>query len=42
MILENILAEAPDNFIIQDALCRCFDAVQEHEKIVCSCSGGGR
>lgn len=41
MTLESIIAEAPDNFVIQDALDKCFKIVQEHRHIVCSCSGGG-
>ncbi len=40
MTLEGIIADAPDNFVIQDALAKCFEVVQEHHHIVCSCSGG--
>lgn len=38
--LESIMSIAPDNFVIRDALARCFEVVQEHEHIVCSYSGG--
>ena len=41
MTLDNIITFAPDNFVIQDALARCFEVVQKHRHIVCSCSGGG-
>ena len=41
MTLDSIIASAPDNFVIRDALARCFEVVQEHKHIVCSCSGGG-
>lgn len=40
MTLESIIADAPNNFVIRDALARCFEVVQEHQHIVCSCSGG--
>lgn len=39
--LERILNEAPDNFVIQDALIRCYEIVSTHNRIVCSVSGGG-
>ena len=38
--LENIIAESPSNFVIQDALAKCFEIVQSHNKIACSISGG--
>lgn len=38
--LEQVLAEAPDNFVILDALERCFEVVRDHKKIMCSVSGG--
>lgn len=39
--LEQILNDAPDNFVIQDALIRCYEIVSTHNHIVCSVSGGG-
>lgn len=39
--LEQILSNAPDNFVIQDALIRCYEIVSTHNHIVCSISGGG-
>ena len=41
MTLDSVIVSAPDNFVIRDALARCFEVVQEHRHIVCSCSGGG-
>ena len=41
MTREEIISSAPQNFVIRDALDRCYDVVQEHHKIMCSCSGGG-
>lgn len=38
--LQQLIAEAPDNFVIQNALIRCAEVVAEHTKIVCSVSGG--
>lgn len=40
MTLESAIAEAPDNFVIRDALVRCFTITREHNKIMCSISGG--
>lgn len=40
MTLDSVIASAPDNFVILDALARCFEVVQGHQHIVCSCSGG--
>lgn len=37
---EHILSEAPDNFVIQNALGACFERVLEHKHILCSVSGG--
>lgn len=37
---EKILEESPDNFIIRDALARCYEVVEDHKKIECSISGG--
>lgn len=39
-IIEKVIAEAPDNFVIKDALIRCYEIVGEHNKIMCSVSGG--
>lgn len=36
-----IISQAPDNFVIQDALAKCYEVVEEHNHILCSCSGGG-
>lgn len=41
MTLDSVIVSAPDNFVIRDALARCFEVVQKHRHIVCSCSGGG-
>lgn len=38
--LETIVANAPDNFVIRNALVKCYEVVHEHNKIVCSVSGG--
>lgn len=38
--LEQILSNAPDNFVILDALIRCYEIVSTHNRIVCSISGG--
>lgn len=38
--LEQIIAEALDNFVIQNALIKCYEVVSSHNKIVCSVSGG--
>lgn len=40
MTLDSVIVSAPDNFVIRDALARCFEVVQRHRHIVCSCSGG--
>lgn len=40
--IEQIIAESPDNFVIQDALCRCFEIIESHKKIAVLISGGGR
>ena len=39
--LEKIVASAPDNFVIQNAIIKCYEIVNSHNKIVCSISGGG-
>lgn len=39
--LEKLMAEAPDNFVIQNALIQCVDVVENHKNISCSVSGGG-
>jgi len=38
--LETIIANAPDNFVIRNALVKCYEVVHKHNKIVCSISGG--
>lgn len=38
--LEKILSDAPENFVIQSALIRCWEVTQDHKKILCSVSGG--
>lgn len=40
--LETIITNAPDNFVIRNALVKCYEVVHEHNKIVCSISGGRR
>lgn len=40
--LEEIIAASPDNFVIRNALVKCYEVVHGHNKIVCSISGGGR
>lgn len=39
--LEEIIAASPDNFVIRNALVKCYEVVHNHDKIVCSVSGGG-
>lgn len=38
--IDGIIKEAPDNFVIQNALCRCYEIIESHDKIVCLISGG--
>lgn len=38
--LDTLIEQAPDNFIIKDAISRCYEIVQLHKKIVCFYSGG--
>ena len=38
--LQAVLAEAPNNFVIRDALARCWEVMSEHRKVLCSVSGG--
>lgn len=40
--VDKLLAGAPNNFVIVDALAKCVEVVEEHKKIMCSISGGGR
>lgn len=42
MNIDKIIAESPDNFVIRDALCRCYEIADEHSNICCAVSGGGR
>ena len=37
---EKMIAESPDNFVIQNALLRCAEVIDSHNKIMCSVSGG--
>jgi len=39
--IDKLLADAPNNFVITDALAKCAEVVDEHQKVVCSISGGG-
>lgn len=39
--IEEIIRKSPDNFVIQDALCKCHEVIQQHDNIVCMVSGGG-
>ncbi len=38
--IDKLLADAPKNFVIVDALAKCVEVVGEHQKIMCSISGG--
>lgn len=38
--VKQLVAEAPENFVIQDALIRCEEIIGAHNKIMCSVSGG--
>lgn len=38
--VDKLLAGAPNNFVIVDALAKCVEVVEEHKKIMCSISGG--
>lgn len=38
--IDTLIADAPDNFVIKDAICRCYEVVSEHSKICCAVSGG--
>ena len=40
--IQKIVDEAPDNFVIRDALCKCHEVIESHKHIVCLISGGGR
>ena len=40
--VDKLLAGAPNNFVIVDALAKCVEVVEEHKKIMCSISGVGR
>lgn len=37
---KRVIAESPDNFVIQNALVRCAEIIDRHNKIMCSVSGG--
>lgn len=38
--IDALIESAPDNFVIRDALYRCYEIVSEHNNICCSVSGG--
>ncbi len=38
--VDALIAEAPDNFVIQNALIKCAEILDEHKKVMCSISGG--
>jgi 3'-phosphoadenosine 5'-phosphosulfate sulfotransferase (PAPS reductase)/FAD synthetase len=38
--IKDIIKDAPDNFVIQGALCRCYEIIESHSKIICLISGG--
>lgn len=38
--LDELIQNAPDNFVIQNALIKCAEVIDSHEKIMCSVSGG--
>ena len=39
-LTNKILAQAPENFVIKNAIERCIEVVDSHNKIMCSVSGG--
>ena len=41
MTIEELIVASPDNFVIRDALVKCYEVVEQHDKIMCSISGGG-
>lgn len=40
MDIEKLLASAPENFVVRDALVKCVEVVKYHNNICCSVSGG--
>ncbi len=40
MDINSLISAAPDNFVIQNALAKCAEVVDSHNKILCSISGG--
>ena len=40
MELDKIIEKSPHNFVIRDAIEKCFDVIQKHNKIACHVSGG--
>lgn len=38
--IDEILQSAPDNFVIQSALIRCFEVMESHSSVAVSVSGG--
>jgi len=38
--IDKLLADAPNNFVIEDALAKCVEVLEEHKKVMCSISGG--
>ncbi len=38
--IEEILSSAPDNFVIKNALQKCYEVLREHNNVMCSISGG--
>lgn len=39
--ISEVIANAPDNFVIQNAIEKCFDIIDSHNKIMIAVSGGG-
>lgn len=40
MELDKIIEKSPHNFVIRDAIEKCFDVIQKHNKIACHVIGG--
>lgn len=38
--MADLISESPDNFVIRDALLRCVEVIDLHNKIMCGISGG--
>lgn len=38
--IDVLISECPENFVIQNALIKCAEVLDEHNKVMCSVSGG--